>query len=421
MAAPLAEQLRPKTLDDFLGQDHLVGQNAILRKVIDSGNLPSMIFWGPPGVGKTTLAFIIANQLNKPFFVLSAISSGVKDIRNIIDQATQSGGGAILFIDEIHRFSKSQQDSLLGAVEKGIITLIGATTENPSFEVISPLLSRCQVYILKSLGKDELVTLLNSAVQFLETHLSKKIIIEEEEALLRISGGDARKLLNAIELIVNTESHLNTITVNNEKAIAIIQEKLAIYDKSGEMHYDVISGFIKSLRGSDPNAAVYWLARMVEGGEDPLFIARRMVVLSSEDIGLANPNALLLANACFDAVHKIGWPESRIILSECAVYLATSPKSNASYMAIEEALEEVRRTGDLAVPLHIRNSPTKLMKEIGYGKDYKYAHSFENNFIELEFLPEKIKGKKYYNPGKNKREDEIREWLKVRWKGKYGY
>jgi putative ATPase len=421
MSIPLAEQLRPKTLDEFLGQDHLVGQNAILRKVIESGNLPSMIFWGPPGVGKTTLAFIIARQLSKPFFVLSAINSGVKDIRHVIDQSTDSGGGAILFIDEIHRFSKSQQDSLLGAVEKGIITLIGATTENPSFEVISPLLSRCQVYILKSLGKDELVTLLNSAVKFLEDKLSKKIIVEEEEALLRISGGDARKLLNAIELIVNTEGHLSTITVNNNKTIEIIQEKLAIYDKSGEMHYDVISGFIKSLRGSDPNAAVYWLARMIEGGEDPLFIARRMVILASEDIGLANPNALLLANSCFDAVHKIGMPESRIILSQAAVYLASSPKSNASYMAIEEALEEVRRSGDLPVPLHIRNAPTKLMKEIGYGKDYRYAHSYEGNFIEMEFLPDKIKGKKYYNPGKNKREDEIREWLKVRWKAKYNY
>jgi putative ATPase len=421
MSIPLAEQLRPKTLDDFLGQEHLVGPNAILRKVIDSGNLPSMIFWGPPGVGKTTLAFIIAKQLHKPFFMLSAINSGVKDIRNVIDQATESDGGAILFIDEIHRFSKSQQDSLLGAVERGIITLIGATTENPSFEVISPLLSRCQVYILKSLGKKELLSLLDSAVKHLENIHSKKIVIEEDEALLRISGGDARKLLNAIELIINTESHQNTITINNTKALDIIQEKLAMYDKSGEMHYDVISAFIKSLRGSDPNGAVYWLARMIEGGEDPLFIARRMVILASEDIGLSNPNALLLANSCFDAVHKIGMPESRIILSQCAVYLATSPKSNASYMAIEEALEEVRRTGDLAVPLHIRNAPTKLMKEIGYGKDYKYAHSYEGNFIEVEFLPDKIKGKKFYTPGKNKREDEIREWLKVRWKGKYGY
>jgi putative ATPase len=421
VSIPLAEQLRPKSLDDFLGQDHLVGQHAILRKVIESGNLPSMIFWGPPGVGKTTLAFIIANQLNRPFHILSAISSGVKDIRNIIDESTQAGGGSILFIDEIHRFSKSQQDSLLGAVERGIVTLIGATTENPSFEVISPLLSRCQVYILKSLGKDELLTLLGSAVRFLEKSLNKKIVIEEDEALLRISGGDARKLLNAIELIVNTEGRLDTIIVNNAKSIEIIQENLAIYDKSGEMHYDIISGFIKSLRGSDPNAAVYWLARMIEGGEDPLFIARRMVILASEDIGLANPNALLLANACFDAVHKIGMPESRIILSEAAVYLATSPKSNASYMAIENALSEVAGTGDLPVPLHIRNAPTRLMKDLGYHKDYKYAHSFEGNFVEMEYLPDKIKGMKFYSPGKNKKEEEIREWLKARWKAKYGY
>ena len=421
MPSPLAELLRPKSLEDFLGQEHLVGPDAILRKVIESGNLPSIIFWGPPGVGKTTLAFIISKQLNKPFFILSAINSGVKDIRSVIDQANDSGGGAILFIDEIHRFSKSQQDSLLGAVERGTITLIGATTENPSFEVISPLLSRCQVYILKSLGKNELATLLSTSVSFLEKSTGKKITIEEDEALMRISGGDARKLLNALELIVNTEIHRDSISINNEKALAIIQEKLAIYDKSGEMHYDVISAFIKSLRGSDPNAAVYWLARMIEGGEDPLFIARRMVILSAEDIGLANPNALLLANSCFDAVHKIGMPESRIILSECAVYLATSPKSNATYMAIENAIDEVHRTGDLPVPLHIRNAPTRLMKEIGYGKDYKYAHSYENNFIELEFLPEKIKGKKFYAPGKSKKEDEIREWLKVRWKGKYNY
>jgi putative ATPase len=421
MSVPLAEQLRPRSLDDFLGQEHLVGPDAILRKVIASGNLPSMIFWGPPGVGKTTLAFIISKQLSRPFYILSAINSGVKDIRNVIDQANEAGGGSILFIDEIHRFSKSQQDSLLGAVEKGTITLIGATTENPSFEVISPLLSRCQVYILKSLGKKELVSLLDSAIKHLENQTGKKIILQEEEALLRISGGDARKLLNAIELIVSTDKSSDTITITNDKAIEIIQEKLAIYDKSGEMHYDVISAFIKSLRGSDPNGAVYWLARMIEGGEDPLFIARRMVILASEDIGLANPNALLLANACFDAVHKIGMPESRIILSQAAVYLATSPKSNASYMAIESALEEVRNTGDLPVPLHIRNAPTRLMKEIGYGKDYKYAHSYENNFIDIEFLPDKIKGKKFYAPGKNKREDEIKEWLKVRWRAKYGY
>ncbi|MCU0371375.1 MAG: replication-associated recombination protein A [Bacteroidales bacterium] len=421
MTIPLAEQLRPRTLDDFLGQEHLVGRNAILRKVIDSGNLPSMIFWGPPGVGKTTLAHIIASQLQIPFFILSAINSGVKDIRNVIDQAMESGSGAILFIDEIHRFSKSQQDSLLGAVERGTVTLIGATTENPSFEVISPLLSRCQVYILKSLGKHDLLKLLGSAVTFLEKQSGKQIRIEEDEALLRISGGDARKLLNAIELIVHTESRQDIISINNDKAFNIIQEKLAIYDKSGEMHYDVISAFIKSLRGSDPNGAVYWLARMIEGGEDPLFIARRMVILASEDIGLANPNALLLANACFDAVHKIGMPESRIILSQAAVYLASSPKSNASYMAIEDALEEVHRSGDLPVPLHIRNAPTRLMKEIGYGKDYKYAHSYEGNFVEMEFLPEKIKGKKFYTPGKNKREEEIKDWLKARWKTKYEY
>lgn len=421
MSAPLAEQLRPKTLDDFLGQEHLVGPDAILRKVIESGNLPSMIFWGPPGVGKTTLAFIIAKQLSKPFFILSAINSGVKDIRNVIDQATEGGGGAILFIDEIHRFSKSQQDSLLGAVERGTITLIGATTENPSFEVISPLLSRCQVYILKSLDRKELVKLLETAARHLEGTIKKPIKIEEDEALLRISGGDARKLLNALELIVNTEINRDTILITNEKALSIIQEKLAIYDKSGEMHYDVISAFIKSLRGSDPNGAVYWLARMIEGGEDPLFIARRMLILACEDVGLANPNALLLANACFDAVHKIGMPESRILLSECAVYLATSQKSNASYMAIEEALEEVRRSGDLPVPLHIRNAPTKLMKEIGYAKDYKYAHSYEGNFVVMEFLPEKIKGKKFYSPGKNKREEEISLWLRSRWKEKYNY
>jgi putative ATPase len=345
----------------------------------------------------------------------------VKDVRSVIEQAAGSGHGAILFIDEIHRFSKSQQDSLLGAVEKGIITLIGATTENPSFEVISPLLSRCQVYILKPLGLKELTALLSSAAGFLEKQTGKKIIIEESEALLRISGGDARKLLNALELIVGTEIRKDPILITNEKAFDIIQEKLAIYDKAGEMHYDVISAFIKSLRGSDPNGAVYWLARMIEGGEDPLFIARRMVILASEDIGNANPNALLMANTCFDAVHKIGMPESRIILSQAAVYLATSPKSNASYMAIESALEEVRRTGDLAVPLHIRNAPTKLMKEIGYGKNYKYAHSYEGNFADMEFLPDKIKGTKFYEPGKNKKEEELRAWLKARWREKYNY
>ncbi len=421
MSAPLAEQLRPKNLDEFLGQDHLVGKNAILRKMIESGKIPSMIFWGPPGVGKTTLALIISADLGIPFYTLSAVSSGVKEVRNVIDQAGTSPKGAILFIDEIHRFSKSQQDSLLGAVEKGIITLIGATTENPSFEVISPLLSRCQVYILKSLGKEELLTLLGTAIVFLEKHHHKKILLKESEALLRISGGDARKLLNALELFVDTEISKDSIVITNNKSFDIIQEKLALYDKGGEMHYDIISAFIKSLRGSDPNGAVYWLARMVEGGEDPLFIARRMVILASEDIGIANPNALLLANACFDAVHRIGMPESRIILSEAAVYLATSPKSNASYMAIENALEEVRRSGDLPVPLHIRNAPTRLMKDLGYGKNYKYAHSFEGNFVNMEFLPDKIKGTKFYIPGSNKKEDELRAWLKTRWGEKYKY
>lgn len=421
MSVPLAEILRPKGLDDFLGQEHLVGTHSILRKVIESGRIPSMIFWGPPGVGKTTLAHIISGQLGVPFFTLSAVSSGVKEVRSVIEQAGDSPTGAILFIDEIHRFSKSQQDSLLGAVEKGVITLIGATTENPSFEVISPLLSRCQVYILKSLGKDDLLKLLASAISYLETLHQKKIKLQEDEALLRISGGDARKLLNALELIVNTDIKNDPVVITNEKALSIIQEKLAIYDKGGEMHYDVISAFIKSLRGSDPNGAVYWLARMIEGGEDPLFIARRMVILASEDIGNANPNALLLANTCFDAIHKIGMPEGRIILSQTAVYLATSPKSNASYMAIEAAIEETHRTGDLPVPLAIRNAPTRLMKEIGYGKNYHYAHSYEGNFIEMEFLPDKIKGKKFYEPGKNRKEEEIRAWLKARWKEKYGY
>ncbi len=413
--------MRPATLDDFLGQEHLVGPGAILRRVIETGKIPSMIFWGPPGVGKTTLALIISRQLGLPFFTLSAVSSGVKEVRAVIEQASGLDSGAILFIDEIHRFSKSQQDSLLGAVEKGIITLIGATTENPSFEVISPLLSRCQVYILKSLGRDELIKLLSTAISHLEKELKKKIIVSEEEAILRVSGGDARKLLNALELIAGAGKNQAEIIITNNNTLEIIQEKLALYDKGGEMHYDVISAFIKSLRGSDPNGAVYWLARMIEGGEDPLFIARRMVILASEDIGNANPNALLLANACFDAIHKIGMPEGRIILSQTAVYLASSPKSNASYMAIEAALEEARRSGDLPVPLHIRNAPTRLMKEIGYGKDYRYAHSYEGNFIEMEFLPDKIKGRVFYNPGKNKKEEEIRIWLRARWKEKYGY
>jgi len=417
---PLAEQLRPKTLENFIGQDHLTGQKAILRRAIENENIPSMILWGPPGVGKTTLAFIISNQLNRPFYTLSAISSGVKDVRNVISKA-QEENDAILFIDEIHRFSKSQQDSLLGAVEKGIITLIGATTENPSFEVISPLLSRCQVYILKHLEKNHLKKLLSLAVKFLEDQKNIKIQIKEDEALLRVSGGDARKLFNAIELVVNSDKSENEIIITNDKTLDVIQQNLAIYDKKGEMHYDVISAFIKSLRGSDPNAAVYWLARMVEAGEDPKFIARRMLILASEDIGNANPNALLLANTCFDAINKIGWPEGRIILSQTAIYLASSPKSNASYLAIKNAQKLVNQTGNLAIPLHIRNAPTKLMKDIGYGKNYKYAHEYKDNFTELEFLPEKIKGTKFYEPSNNQRENETRKWLKKRWKDKYEY
>lgn len=418
---PLAEQLRPSNLDEYIGQLHLVGKNAILRNAIESGNIPSMILWGPPGVGKTTLAFIISNYLKKDFFTLSAISSGVKDVREVIDKAGKSEKNAILFIDEIHRFNKSQQDSLLGAVEKGIITLIGATTENPSFEVISPLLSRCQVYILKNLEKDDLLNLLEKARLFEEKELNKEIEILETEALLRISGGDARRLLNALELVVNMHSKNAKIEITNQIVLDTVQQNLALYDKGGEMHYDVISAFIKSIRGSDPNAAVYWLARMIAGGEDLKFIARRMLILASEDIGNANPNALLLANTCFDAVNKIGYPESRIILSQTVVYLATSPKSNASYTAIDEALAFVSKSGDLPVPLHIRNAPTKLMKDIGYGKEYKYAHNYENNFVDLEFLPEKIKGKKFYEPQNNARENEIRIRLKALWKSKYNY
>ena len=418
---PLAEQLRPTTLNEYVGQNHLIGEKSILRKAIESGNIPSMILWGPPGVGKTTLAYIISCQLNRPFFSLSAINSGVKEVRDVIAQAKTDQNNAILFIDEIHRFSKSQQDSLLGAVEKGIVTLIGATTENPSFEVISPLLSRCHVYILKPFDENELLILLETARKHLEKQLNIVIEIQETEALIRISGGDARKLLNAIELIVNAEENVSKIIITNDKAINIIQQNLALYDKLGEMHYDIISAFIKSMRGSDPNAAVYWLARMIAAGEDPLFIARRMVILSSEDIGIANPNALLLANACFDAVNKIGYPECRIILSETVVYLATSPKSNASYMAIENALAKVEETGDLPVPLHLRNAPTKLMKDLGYHKNYKYAHNFEHNFIDMEYLPEKIKNSKFYDPSNNPKENEIRNRLKNLWKTKYGY
>ncbi len=418
--APLAEILRPSILDGYIGQEHLLGKNAILRRSIESGNIPSMILWGPPGIGKTTLAFIISKTLNRPFYTLSAINSGVRDVRQVIAKA-KGENEAILFIDEIHRFSKSQQDSLLGAVETGIITLIGATTENPSFEVISPLLSRCQVYILRPLEKEHLIKMLDLAKNHLEKENNKSITIEEDEALLRVSGGDARKLFNAIELVVKTGNKSKIVEITNEVVIDTIQQNMAIYDRAGEQHYDIISAFIKSMRGSDPNATVYWLARMIEGGEDPKYIARRMLILASEDISNANPNALLLANACFEAINKIGWPEGRIILSQTAVYLATSPKSKSTYLAIDDALALVKQSGDLPVPLHIRNAPTKSMKEIGYGKNYKYAHGYDNNFVDLEFLPDKIKGKKFFEPGKNAREEEMRKWLRVRWKEKYGY
>jgi len=419
---PLAELMRPGSFEEYVGQSHLIGPEAVLLRSVESGNLPSMIFWGPPGVGKTTLAFLIAKKLDRPFYTLSAINSGVKDIREVIETARVDGSAAILFIDEIHRFSKSQQDSLLGAVEKGIITLIGATTENPSFEVISPLLSRCQVYILKSLNEDELNVIIKSAVQKIDETYHIKLDIKETDSLMRISGGDARKLINALEIIATTSKKKDDVViVDNKSALLIIQQNLSMYDKKGEMHYDIISAFIKSLRGSDPNAAVYYLARMIESGEDPLFIARRMLILASEDIGNANPNALLLANACFDTVHKTGYPECRITLSQCAVYLACSPKSNASYMAIEDALALVRKSGDLPVPLAIRNAPTNLMKNIGYGADYKYAHIFTGNFVEMEFLPDKIKGIKIYDPGKNPREEEFRQRLRSLWHSKYQY
>ncbi|MCK5838592.1 MAG: replication-associated recombination protein A [Bacteroidales bacterium] len=419
---PLAEQMRPSSLDDYIGQGHLTGKGSILRQAMQSGNIPSMILWGPPGVGKTTLAHIISKQLSRPYYTLSAVSSGVKEVRNIINQADLEQQNAILFIDEIHRFNKSQQDSLLGAVEKGIITLIGATTENPSFEVISPLLSRCQVYILKPFDKSDMLKLMSGGISYLEEQNKIKIEIKEDEALLRISGGDARKLYNALELTVQAEKPgAKIIVIDNKKVQDVIQQNLAIYDKSGEMHYDVISAFIKSLRGSDPNAAVYWLARMIEAGEDPKFIARRMLILASEDIGNANPNALLLANACFEAVNKTGYPECRIILSQTALYLASSAKSNASYMAIEKALGLVKRTGDLSVPLHIRNAPTRLMKDIGYGKNYKYAHDYDHNFVGQEFLPDEIKGTKLYQPQNNTREKELSKRLKFLWRDKYDY
>ncbi|NCA77862.1 MAG: replication-associated recombination protein A [Alphaproteobacteria bacterium] len=421
MLIPLAEQLRPETLDDYLGQEHLIGKGAILRRAIESGKVPSMILWGGPGVGKTTLAYIISKQLQRSFYTLSAVSSGVKEVREVIARATESGESPFLFIDEIHRFSKSQQDALLGAVEKGVVTFIGATTENPSFEVISPLLSRCQIYILKSLGEEHLLKLLDSGRKHLEERMQKEIILAESEALLRISGGDARKLLNALELIVSSEQGASTIKITNDLTLQVIQQNLALYDKTGEMHYDVISAFIKSMRGSDPNGAVYWLARMIEAGEDPKFIARRMLILASEDIGNANPNALLLATACFQAIDVIGYPECDLILSQTAIYLACSVKSNASYLAIRSAKSAFRDGGDQPVPLPIRNASTNLMKKIGYGKDYKYAHDFDNNFVEMEFLPEALKGTRFYDPQDNPREQEIRQRLKKLWKEKYRY
>jgi len=417
--------MRPVSLDDLVGQEHLTGKNSILRNSILQGRIPSMILWGPPGVGKTTIANIIANTLQVPYFQLSAISSGVKEVREVIEEARQNPG-TILFIDEIHRFNKGQQDALLGAVEKGVITLIGATTENPSFEVNSALLSRCQVYVLKALQEKDLVSLLEQAIGKDELFQNKDINLSETEALINISGGDGRKLLNLFELVVQTQFSENTsdsekLVITNELVMQIAQKKIALYDKQGEQHYDIISAFIKSMRGSDPNGAVYWLARMIEGGEDVKFIARRMLIFASEDIGNANPNALLLANACFDAVSKIGYPESRIILSQCATYLASSAKSNAAYAAIGAALSAVQQHGDLSVPLHIRNAPTKLMKDMNYGKGYQYSHQGEGNFIEQEYLPDKIAGTTFYNPGNNARENELRKFLKERWKGKYGY
>lgn len=419
---PLAERLRPTSLKDYIGQKHLVGEGAVLRKMIDSGNLSSIILWGPPGVGKTTLAKIIANSLNRPFYILSAINSGVKDVREVIDKARNTrfftAPNPILFIDEIHRFSKAQQDSLLGAVEQGVVTLIGATTENPSFEVISPLLSRCQVYILKSLDKEDLLTLLNHALTSDYEISRRKVVVQEYEAMLRFSGGDARKLLNVLEIVLNAEAN-EEVVITNDLVTSQLQANLALYDKNGEMHYDIISAFIKSIRGGDPDGAVYYLARMIEGGEDVKFIARRLLILSSEDVGLANPNAFLIAQNTFDAVHKIGMPESRIILAECTIYLATSPKSNSAYEAIESALAEVRETGHLPVPLHLRNAPTKLMKDLGYGKEYKYAHAYEGNFVDQEFLPEKIKTQRFYTPQNNPSEQKIVERLRAWWKNRY--
>lgn len=425
MEVPLAERIRPQKLEDYISQLHLVGPNGSLTQQILRGVIPSIIFWGSPGTGKTTLAQIIAKQSNRPFYELSAINSGVKDIRDVIEKAKQSGGlftakNPILFIDEIHRFSKSQQDSLLAAVEKGWVTLIGATTENPSFEVIPALLSRCQVYILNPFSKEDLLSLLDRAMKEDKVIASKKVKIKESEALLRLSGGDGRKLLNIFELVINASPE-GQITITNDKVFELVQQNTVLYDKTGEQHYDIVSAFIKSIRGSDPNGATYWLARMIEGGEDVKFIARRMLILSSEDIGNANPTAFIMANNTFQAVATIGYPESRIILSQCAIYLATSPKSNASYMAINEAQTIVKQTGDLPVPIHLRNAPTKLMKELGYGDEYQYSHNYANNFSEQEYLPDAIKETKFYEPGANSRENGTREFLKNRWKDKYGY
>jgi putative ATPase len=424
MSKPLAERLRPETLDDYLSQQHLIGPKGALRQQLKQGIIPSIIFWGPPGVGKTTLANIIAKTSDRPFFTLSAVSSGVKDVREVIEKAKISDGlfttkNPILFIDEIHRFSKSQQDSLLGAVEKGWITLIGATTENPSFEVISALLSRCQVYILKPFSQNDLIALLKRAMKEDKIIAAKNVQLKETEALLRLSGGDARKLLNMFELLVTSAEQ--NVEITNKLVFDKVQQNTVLYDKTGEQHYDIVSAFIKSIRGSDPNGAVYWLARMIEGGEDIKFIARRLLILASEDIGNANPTALVIANSTFQAVTTIGFPEARIILSQCVTYLATSPKSNAAYMAINQAQSAVKKTGNLSVPLPIRNAPTKLMKDIGYGKDYKNAHNYENNFVEGEFLPDELKGTTFYEPGNNPRENAQREFLKKRWKTKYRY
>lgn len=418
--APLAERLRPANLDDLIGQQHLVGSGGIIRKAVNSGSIPSMILWGPPGVGKTTIANIIANQVKATFFTLSAISSGVKEVREVISKA-RFQGKTLLFIDEIHRFSKSQQDALLGAVEKGIITLIGATTENPSFEVISALLSRCQVYTLQPLQEEDLLHLMNTALQRDEWLQQFHIEIKEHQALINISGGDARKLLNLLELTVEAYQQEETLSITDQKVIDTAHQRVAMYDKGGEQHYDIISAFIKSMRGSDPNAAVYWLARMIAGGEDVKFIARRIVIFASEDIGNANPTAIVMATNCFNAVNVIGYPEAEIILSQCATYLASSPKSNASYMAIKSASQMVRQQGDLPVPLHLRNAPTKLMKNQGYGKNYQYAHDYDKNFVAQEYLPDAIAGTRFYDPGKNAREEELRKRLKILWQDKYGY